>query len=126
MRSTSKVIGGLSFHGTTLHTRVSWLIDLLGEPACGSDYGKVPMVWRAETNKGGVFCIFKEQGSQRYRRRHWLVFQILARDPETAQQALKELEETLTQRRQVLGEAGNHNKSPSHPVRSSLQKRSHQ
>lgn len=124
MRSTSKVIGGLSFHGTTLHTRVSWLIDLLGEPACGSDYGKVPMVWRAETNKGGVFCIFKEQGSQRYRRRHWLVFQILAKDPETAEQALKEVEETLRQRRKALEKANSQNISPSHPFRSSSHKRS--
>lgn len=100
MRTTSRRISGVKFHGITIHTRISWLIDLLGEPAGGSDYGRTAMVWRAETESGEVFCIHKEAGTQRYRRRHWLVFQVLAKDQETATRAMTELQENLGARRQ--------------------------
>ena len=103
MRTTNKTISGLTFHGTTIRTRISSLIDLLGEPAGGSGYGRTAMAWRAATDSGRVFCIFKEAGTQLYRRRHWLVFQILAKDGETAKRALAELQENLVGK---VGEVG--------------------
>ncbi len=95
MRTTTKPINGLSFHGTRIRTRISRLIDLLGEPAGGHDYGRDPMLWRAETSKGDVFCIYKEAGSARYRRRQWVVFQVLAKDAMAAERAKEEVEENL-------------------------------
>ena len=53
MRTTNKTISGLTFHGTTIRTRISWLIDLLGEPAGGSGYGRTAMGWGRRRIRAG-------------------------------------------------------------------------